>query len=267
MRIVAAPPVRTSRRFAAVGRLVAVALVASCVAWPFGGLVAQTDDRDQASSPARGWRIGPWLKAGYQQSGSRLAKNSPSDVPDLGLLEVVSQLEPSWLWGGGLEVRFPARDLAVRVGWETSANGEISGRVAICELYQGELCRPEVAPVAARALVTQARVEGGRPSAPVRTVIFGGVEVRRLSVEPPSCALSAGDQRGLVCRAVVDTFLDPKTHFFLRGGLGLRFQVGNVRIEAAGSAGAGRYNGGANRTDGLWYHDMRAEISTSAMVF
>ncbi len=229
-------------------------------------LGAQQETSGQNNVLLRSWRLGLWLKAGYPYSGSRIGRPSTTDViPNRPA--TVSTLEPSGVGGVGVEISVPGHDVAVRLGWEASLKGTISGQPAICEFFDGDLCRPETAAITTRTLVTQVRLEAGRNGATVRPVILGGFDVRWLSVDPPICSPVTEDPRARVCRDLVGSLPEPGAHLFLGGGLGLQASVGVMRFELAGLAGVGRYRRGTALTAGPWYHELRAEVATSATIF
>ena len=227
------------------------------IAVPAGPLTAQE------ATPGRGWTMGVWLGAGHQWPAGRLANNAASDNPNLRLLETVADLNPSASVAGGFEVRLPQQELSVRVGFETTLGAEVTGRVAICNLVSGSICVPQVAPVRVRSIASAVRMLAGNPRANVRPVFTGGIGVRRFDYEIPDCPPISTEDAALICRAVTDLYRDPLPHYFLRAGVGLLVSAGPVSLAMDAIGTTGRYRGGAGRTDGNWYHDLRLEVSTS----
>lgn len=235
----------------------AVALAVFCVA------PATAQDPDAT----RGWHAGLWFAGGYQWPAGRLAKHAASDNPNLTLLEVVSDLRPSPLIGGGLHLRFPDLDMAVRIGLEGSSGAEASGQVAICDLVSGRICAPEVVPAEIRAVTTGVRLLAGNTLAQVRPVLSAGLGVRSFAFVLPECPATSTDDAALVCNAVADLFRDPDPHLFLQVGLGLQTDVGPVAVGMDALASTGQFSGGAGRTDGNWYHALRIEFFAGASLY
>ena len=221
----------------------------------------------QEPGATRGWQAGLWFAGGYQWSAGRLAKHAASDNPNLTLLEVVSDLRPSPLIGGGLHLRFPDLDMVVRIGLEGSSGAEASGQVAICDLVSGRICTPEVVPTEIRAVTTGVRLLAGSALAQVRPVLSAGLGVRSFAFVLPECPPASTDDAALICNAVTDLFRDPDPHLFLQVGLGLQTDVGPVAVGMDAMASTGQYSGGAGRTDGNWYHALRLELFAGASLY
>ncbi len=217
----------------------------------------------QETPESRSWTVGLWMGGGYQWPAGRLANNVASDNPNLRLLETVADLNPSAVAAGGVEVRIYRQELSVRVGIEATAGAEVTGQVAICDLVDGSICVPQVAPVQILSVTSAVRLLAGDPRASVRPLFSGGLGVRRFDFEIPACPPVSTEDAALICRAVTDLYRDARPHYFLRAGVGMQADAGPVSlgIEAIGTTG--RYRGGVGRTDGNWYHDLRAEISTA----
>ena len=229
--------------------------------------VAQVETTAGQEEPSgRAWNVAVWVKAGYQLPAGRLANHSVSDNPDLRLLETVSELNNSGLAGGGIEVSLPLHDFSLRLGWESTRGAEATGRIAICDLLEGRLCKPEVAPVAVQAVTSRLRIAGGNAESSIRPVIFLGVEVRQFDFTVSECPSLVDDEATVVCRAIIDLYADPAAHPFLRGGIGVQATVGRLALELTGSAGAGSFKGGGARVDSNWYQELRAEVSMSALI-
>ncbi|MCY3547203.1 MAG: hypothetical protein OXH49_10020 [Gemmatimonadetes bacterium] len=221
----------------------------------------------QDPETTRGWQAGLWFAGGYQWPTGRLAKHAPSDNPNLNLLEVVSDLGPSPLVSGGLLLRFPDLETAVRIGLEGSSGAEASGQVAICDLVSGRICAPEVVPAEIRAVTAGVRVLTGDAAAQVRPVLSAGLGVRRFAFVLPDCPPASTDDAALICNAVTELFRDPDPHLFLQVGLGLQTDVGPVAVGMDAVASSGQFGGGSDRTDGNWYHALRFELFAGASLY
>lgn len=224
--------------------------------------------QEQDSPEGRPWQIALWVKGGYSASSGSIANNSGSDVPQLGLLETVSEMNPAPVYGGGVEVRFPADEFTLRLGWEALSGAEVVGRIAVCRVAAGSLCEPEVVSANVWAVSSVVRLLSGNPEGWIRPVIRVGVGLRGFSYAGvPECDDSLEGNHLLVCRTIAGLYEDPKPHLRLLAGLGLRASASRFIFEAAGNAATGLYKGGSPRTDGTWYHDLRLELSTSTRIF
>ncbi len=215
----------------------------------------------------RAWQLALWMKGGYQISAGYLANNAPSDVPDLRLLETVAEMGTAARFGGGIELRLPNHDLAARLGWEILRGAEVSGQIAACQLFEGDLCEPRVAPAEVWSISSVFRMISGNPESLLRPVILAGGGLRGFTYTVPSCPDPSVGDAYRVCSAIVDLFEDPKPHFFLQVGAGVQATASRFVFELGGYAATARYQGGSARTDGNWYHDLRLEFSTSTRIF
>lgn len=254
-------PRRRSRRSADLIRGLLAALALALL--PASGAVGQEDQEAQG----RSWQLALWMKGGYQISGARMANNAASDAPDLRLLETVSELSPAALYGGGVEVRLPARDFTARVGWETLRDGEVTGQIAVCELFEGPLCEKRYIPAEVWTLSTVFRLVSGGPEKLVRPVISAGVGMRGFAFTLPQCPPASEGDSSRVCEAILDLYEDPKPHSILLAGIGVQTELQRLVFELGVNGATGRYLGGSARTDGNWYHVLRFELSTSAHIF
>ena len=217
-------------------------------------------------APARSWHLGLWAHAGYQHPSGRFATNEPPEARELELLQARATFGASRLIGGGVELIPPARDFNLRVGWETTTGAEATGSIAICDLVEGTLCEKQVAPLAMRGLLVEGRSIRGDPRARFAPLILLGFGARWYDFSVPECAGKSGDHK-LVCDAITDIYRESKSHLVLRLGLGLRVRLGNLWTELGGSAGTGRYSGGAGQTEGQWYQEVRVNLSVGATLF
>lgn len=223
--------------------------------------------QEEESPEGRPWQLALWLNGGYQTSAGNMANNAASDVPDLGLLETVSEMGSATIFGGGLEVRLPTQDFTLRVGWQTLRGAEVSGQIALCRLLEGALCEPEVIPTEGWRLSGVLRMVSGRPENLFRPVILAGGGLRGFSYTLPTCPGSSAGDAYRVCVAIQDLFVDPKVHPFMQVGAGVQATANRFVFELGAYAATARYQGGSARTDGNWYHDLRLEFSTSTLIF
>ena len=225
---------------------------------------------EQEEAEGRAWQVALWMKGGYQVSTGRMANNAASDTPDLRLLETVAEMNPAMLYGGGIEVRVPAHDFTVRVGWETQRalkDEEVTGQIAICSLFGGTICEPRHIPAYIWTVSTLVRLVSGTPEKTLRPVISAGVGMRGFAFTLPQCPpLSEGDSHR-VCEAILDLYEDPEPHTILHAGIGMQAMLSRLVVELGVNGSTGRYQGGSARTDGNWYHVLRFELSTSARIF
>lgn len=219
----------------------------------------------QEAAP-RSWNVSVWLQSGYLYPSGKFGKNSASDIERLGIVEAVAELGPAALAGVGVEVFFPGSGLSVRLGWETTFGMEATGRLSLCALVEGTLCRQEVAPVDLRGFVSRVRFLRGDPDQALRPVISGGAGLRQYTFSVPSCSDRSGDPR-IVCNTITDIFQEAGSHIMIRGGVGLEGRFDRVVAELVGSTGVGRYAGGASRAGGTYYVDLRIELSAGFRVF
>ncbi len=250
------------------------ATLAAAIAWAFAAaamdpLAAQRPSPDPGPDPAAGartWTAGIWLSGGQLWPTGHLAKNSASDNPNLALLEVVSDLNPSGAVSGGVEFRFPAREISVRFGVERSLGADVSGSVAICNLFTGELCEPITVPATVRAANASIRALTGSANQRIRPVLSAGLGLRTFAYELPGCPPVSATDESLVCEAVSDLFRDPAPHGFLRVGVGFEGGAGPLRLALDAIGTTASYQGGADRTDGTWYHSLGLEASSSLAI-
>lgn len=220
----------------------------------------------QEAPATRSWRLGLWVQTGYQHSSGRFATNTPSSLPEFRLLDAIAEFRGSQVFGGGVELDLPHSSFNVRAGWETTVGAEAAGSILVCDLAIGDLCREVVAPLKMRGALVEGRSTRGGPGRRFAPVLGLGLGARWYQFSVPDCSAKSGDPR-LVCDAITDIYRDPKAHLVLRIGLGLRAHLRGLRAEAGGSAGIGRFNGGAGRTEGKWYQDFRINLSVGAVVF
>ena len=221
----------------------------------------------QAEPDARAWTVGFWGGAGHQWPEGRFAVNSPSDNPNLRLLEVVGVLESSRVVGGGVEVRFPERELAFRAGYWTTSGAEATGSVAICDLLDGDLCAPETVGASIQAFTASVRLLSGSSDSPVRPVLSAGAGMRVTDLLEPACPPVSVSDESLICEAISDLFRNPATDAMLRAGAGLHTEFGPLAAAVDVVGSTSRYSGGGGRTDGNWHHEVRVEVSASVVVF
>lgn len=227
---------------------------------------SQAADGQSAPESTRSWEVGVWVQAGYQRPSGKFAGNSASDAPSLGIVETVAELGGSPVASGGLEVLWPASEIGVRIGWETTRGAEAVGQISVCRLVEGRLCRQETAPVDLRGFLAQLRLFRGNPERPIRGVISGGLAVRQYSFSIPTCPDQPGTDTRIVCDAITDIYQNAGSHVVFRGGIGVQGRASRLVSELTASAGMGRYNGGGERTNGNWYLDVRFELSAGVTI-
>lgn len=258
--------------------LLAVPAAVVAVALPAPVAAQATPDRESGSEPTRSevkatrsqttrsWQIDLWAQAGYQRPSGKFAKNSAFDTPSLDIVETVAEVGQSPVVGAGVEVRWPASAIGVRIGWETTIGAEAVGQIAVCRLVEGTLCREQVASVDMRGFVSQLRLLRGSLERPLRGVISGGVALRQYTFDVPSCSDRGGTDARIVCDAITDLYRNAGSHVVFRGGVGLQGRASRFVSELTASAGMGRYSGGGGRTNGNWYVDLRLELSAGVRI-
>jgi len=213
--------------------------------------------------PTGSWRLVLWAHTGYQYPGGRFASNSPSGTGTgpLGILDAFAEFGGSQMHGGGVELAPPATDISFRAGWETTVGAKATGSLGICALVGGAVCQEEVAPLAMRGVVLEARTSRADSQRRLASVIGLGIGLRWFGFSVPDCT-GKSDDALLICDAITDLYREPRSHFVLRLSVGLQAHLtGPLLAELGGSAGTGRYRGGARESNGLWYHDLRINVS------
>ena len=213
----------------------------------------------------RSWRVAVWVKGGYQLPSGKFAQSSESDVPELVNFQSQFRVDPATLAGGAIEVRFPSESMAVRLGWERSGVADAVGRLGICNVLEGPICEPLLAPTQFQALMGEFRFLMRRSGDRLRPIFLAGAGIRDMDIDSPTC-----NQTGealLICQTIVVLYQDPSPHGYLRLGLGLEVAPGPLLVNMVGSVGAGRYAGGSERTNGTWYNEVRFELSAGFVVY
>lgn len=214
----------------------------------------------------RSWQLALWTQAGYQYPMGRFAKNSPYEIPELGLLDAIAEFGRSQTLGGGVELVLPEEGFALRVGWETTKGAEATGTIAICSVLDGNLCRDEVAPTRMRSVMFEARSSYAGPDRRFAPVLVLGAGLRWYGFSVPDCTGRPSTEK-LVCDAITDLYRESKPNLIMRLGGGVRGHLDRLLTEFTVSAGTGRYTGGAGTSEGLWYHDLRANLSVGVALF
>lgn len=242
-----------------VARTCALAAMIACIPMlPSFAISAQDAETDSGSG--RSWTLTTWLQGAYQIPVGRLA-SSPAVTPELAITDAVADLRRSFLASADVEIGFPARDMAVRLGVEATMGAEAAGMLGICDLLTGELCVPEVAPTALRGISAQVIALRGNPEWPVRPLVGGGVGWRQYSFALPNCRGRDTPQHRSICNLLSDFFRRNGSHLIFRGLAGLRATKGRYLSELTGSLGTGKFNGGTSRVNGGWYADIRIALS------
>ena len=218
-----------------------------------------------AQDGARPWQVAVWLKGGYQQSYGNFAQSQPSDIPELQNYLSQFRVDPAGLAGAGVEVRFPEENMTARLGWERTGVADAIGRLGICAVLQGPICKEEVAPAQFQALMAEFRILMRQSRDRVRPIFVAGAGFRASTFEVPSCDPNADDP--LICRTIVALYEDPAPHGYLRLGLGLEVTPGPLIVNALASAGTGRYGSSTDHVHGQWYNEIRFEVSAGFIVY
>lgn len=223
----------------------------------------------QEGAAGRSWTAALWAQGAYQVTSGRLA-TAPSNLIEEPLANMVADLGRAFVVGGGVDIGFPALDLDLRLGIETSMGAEATGQVGVCTLFDGPLggplCRVEAAPVEVRGITAQLRIYRGNPAWRVRPLFGGGAGWRQYSFERPDCSgrASGGPQRA--CNLITDMFHGPGGHVVFRVAAGARAKSGRYMSDLIASAGTGRFAGGTPRVNGNWYMDVRIELSAGIQI-
>lgn len=240
-----------------------VLLVASALPFACRGASAQP-----AQEPlARSWTLATWVQGAYQTRSGRLA-TKPSNLPDLPLANSVTDLADAFVLTGGIDVGFPAHRLAVRLGFETTTGAEAASRLGVCEVAEGSICEPEVAPASISGVTAELRVYRGNPEWPVQPVLAGGVGWRVISFEEPDCRLRARGESRIKCQLNSDAFRGGSSgHVVFRGAAGVRATRGRAGLEMTLGVSTGKFSGGTEQVNGNWYTDVRIALAASLQVF
>lgn len=230
---------------------------------PSPAVSAQNVATDSTSGPS--WTLTTWLQGAYQIPTGRLA-SSPAVTSELAITDAVADLRRSFLAGAGVELGFPARHVAVRLGVEATMGAEATGMLGICDLLSGDLCVPEVAPTTLRGISAHVLALRGNPEWPVRPLVGGGFGWRQYSFALPDCRERATPQHRSICNLLSDFFRENGNHLVFRGLAGLRATTGRYVSELSTSLGTGKFNGGTSRVNGGWYADIRIELSVGISV-
>lgn len=239
-----------------------VLLTGTALALLSAPLLAQTPGEGDGE---RAWRIAAWVKGGYQQPGGILAQSQPSELEELQNYLSEFRVDPASLMGAGVEVRFPGPSIGVRLGWERSTVADATGRLGICQVLQGPICEPEVAPVQFQTFTGDFRFSMRRSSDRIRPLLLVGGAVREVAFDAPTCDLNADDP--LICQTIVLLYQDPVPHAYLRLGLGMEATAGPMLLNAVASMGTGRYGTSTERVHGQWYNEVRFEVSAGYVVY
>ena len=231
---------------------------------------ASTLDASAQESPTRSWELALWMQAGYQHPMGRFASNSPSDLPELELLDAVAEFSGSQMLGGGVELALPDMGFNFRVGAEATTGAEATGYISICELVAGNVCREEVAPASMQGISFEVRSSRAGPRRRFAPVLALGLGLRWYDFSVPECTAGSGDEgrlTKLICDTITDLYRETKPNLLLRIGAGIRGHLAPLLVELAGTAGTGRYTGGAAKSEGRWHHELRANLSIGMIVF
>ncbi len=222
-----------------------------------GALAAQEETR------AGDWLVRFWLDGGYQAPTARMAKNAPSDVEGLAAVETVGDFHGSPFVGAFVDVEPEAMRMAFGLAFRRTLGAAASGKIGLCGLVPGTLCIEPEADVTINDAELQIRFLSGAAGRLLRPFIGGGVGLRWYQFELPECPTDPNDV-AYVCGAIIQMFQDPKLHSMIHARLGFRAEGRRLASDLALRVGTGRYAGGAGRTDGNWYQDIRLEFGLGA---
>ena len=218
-----------------------------------------------AQEGARSWRVAVWLKGGYQHSYGNFAQSQPSDILDLQNYLSQFRVDPAGLAGAGVEVRFPEQNMTARIGWERTGVAEATGRLGICSVLSGPICKAEVADVEFQAIMVEGRLLMRQRRDRVRPLFAIGAGLRQSTFDVPACDPNAADP--LICRTIVALYENPAPHAYVRIALGLEATPGPLVLNALASAGTGRYGSNTDHVHGQWYNEIRFEVSVGYIVY
>ncbi len=257
------PTQRRSCSSARRGSSLAVALsIAVAVLFGFDATSAQPAD----AVAGRSWSLSAWAQGAWQMPNGRLA-TAPSNLPERPLANSVSDLGQSFVISAGADLDFLGHELGVRLGFETTANADATGQIAICEVVTGRICEPETVATSVRGVLAHVRAYRGDPEWPVRPVVGAGVGLRTYSFDQPDCPGRADQVAREVCDLIKDMFQDGGSHVVFRGMVGARVERNRYLSEATLSAGVGKFSGGTRRVNGAYYADIRLELLAGVRVF
>jgi hypothetical protein len=218
-----------------------------------------------AQDAPRTWRVAVWLKGGYQQNYGIFAQTQPSDIEDLQNYLSQFRVEPAQLVGAGVEVRFPEQNMTARLAWERTGMTEAPGRLGICRVLEGPICKEEVADAQFQSLMAEFQILMRQRRDRIRPVFLIGTGFREAALSPPQCDPDAPDP--LICRTIVALYDNPAPHVYLRLGLGLQMTPGPLILNAMTSVGTGRYGSSTDYVHGQWYNELRFEFSAGYIVY
>lgn len=218
-----------------------------------------------AGDGGRSWQVALWMKGGYQAPSGKFAQTRASDIPELENFTAQFRVDASPLVGAAVELRFPAHGMSTRLEWERSGVADAVGRLGLCNVLEGPICDPELAPTQFQALLLDFRYLMRRREDAIRPFFMAGGGLREMAIAAPACDRSGEAQR--ICQTVVALYQDPSPHSYWRLGLGLQAMPGPLIVDVAGSVGTGLYSGGTARTEGTWYDEFRLEVSAGFVVY
>ena len=222
----------------------------------------------QEPPSSRSWQLALWAHTGYLHPIGPFARSSPPDQPGRTPIDSNAEFGASQILGTGLEIGLPGTEnFTFRAEWERTTGAQAKGSLIICDILDGSLCRPEVAPATISGILVEARSSRADPRGRFTPILGIGFGLRWYEFSVPDCDGRSGDGK-LVCGAITDLYRDPRRHFVLRLGAGIRKNLGRLLTELWASAGTGLYAGGTDpKITGLWYHDVRFNVAVGTPIF
>jgi hypothetical protein len=163
--------------------------------------------------------------------------------------------------GGALVAVSPSGTESLKLGFQTTTGGTVSGGLGICgdqgnPLFEGELCLPISTDAQVRGVHAMLSLLRGSPGAWVRPEFHVGVGVRQYTFGELDCA-DPGDWQQ-VCEFTTAIWQDAgRWGPYLTGGLGFQRQQGALRFFVDGLTFVGRFPGGADQIDAALQTDLQ----------
>lgn len=221
------------------------------------GLLA-TPPRASAQTIA-GWSLGARAEAGVFSPFRSLGKNA-SGLVDRPNLQTTADLEATTLVGGALMAVSPSGTESLKLGFQTTVGGTVSGGLSICgddddPLFVGELCEPVEASAELRNISAILSFLRGTPGSFVRPEFHVGVGFRQYTFGERDCTDPGGWQE--VCEFTRDIW-DGTDGWSPYGtaGAGFRRQQGPLTLFVDGYVVAGRFPGGVEGADNALQTDL-----------
>lgn len=218
----------------------------------------------------RSWRLNVVGNLGYMKPIRSLGNNA-TRVPDLPILQVITDFDPSPTVGGGLELDLLEHGITVRGIYDRTLSGASDSRLAFCgdpddPFATGALCVPVETTGIVQSLAVDVYFSRGSPTARIKPILSIGGGLRHYQFEGITCNDPSDWQ--YICELAADVWADGGgiTPFLIFGG-GLRSQLGPVRALMEGQVRSGRYDGGINSATGNIQIDLALGLRLSVNVY